>query len=226
MKKTLLAMSLAAAAASAAHADTITAWDFTGDQGNQASEPSFSAAAGVTGSAITRSAGLGANSGANAFNSNGWESTVSGTGSNEYLSFGFTVDSGYAVDLSTLLMGTKASSTGPGTLGLFYSGDGFSTQLYTFVQDNTNSLYASIDLSALPTLTGSVEFRLYEIGNTQADGVGATSSTGTLRLTDHDTEGTMAFIGSVTAVPEPETYGMLLSGLAVLAGVARRRNKA
>lgn len=31
---------------------------------------------------------------------------------------------------------------------------------------------------------------------------------------------------TVSAVPEPETYGMLLSGLALLAGVARRRNKA
>jgi len=31
---------------------------------------------------------------------------------------------------------------------------------------------------------------------------------------------------TVAAVPEPETYGMLLSGLALLAGVARRRNKA
>lgn len=224
MKKTLLALSLAAAGA--AQADTITAWDFSGDAGNQASEAAFSSATGVTGSAITRGAGLGANSGANSINSNGWESTVSGTGSNEYLSFGFTVDSGYAVDLSTLLMGTKASSTGPGTLGLFYSGDGFSTQLYTFVQNNVDNLYASIDLSALPTLTGSVEFRLYEIGNTQADGVGTTAASGTLRLIDHDTEGTMAFIGTVSAVPEPETYAMLLSGLALLAGVARRRNKA
>ena len=35
----------------------------------------------------------------------------------------------------------------------------------------------------------------------------------------------VAWINSVTAVPEPETYGMLLSGLAMVGALARRRKK-
>ena len=35
----------------------------------------------------------------------------------------------------------------------------------------------------------------------------------------------LAWIRSVTAVPEPASYGMLLAGLALMGGVARRRNK-
>lgn len=39
----------------------------------------------------------------------------------------------------------------------------------------------------------------------------------------------LAFIGAnynVTAVPEPETFAMLLAGLGLMGGIARRRNKA
>ena len=35
-----------------------------------------------------------------------------------------------------------------------------------------------------------------------------------------------AFTGNVTAVPEPETYAMMLGGLALMAGIARRRRAA
>ena len=35
-----------------------------------------------------------------------------------------------------------------------------------------------------------------------------------------------AFTGTVTAVPEPETYAMMLGGLALMAGIARRRRAA
>lgn len=41
--------------------------------------------------------------------------------------------------------------------------------------------------------------------------------------TDRTTELPFALHGSVSAVPEPETYGMLLAGLAMLGMVARRR---
>lgn len=223
MKKTFAILALAAGLSSAAQAQSIVAWDFSGDAGNQASESPISAAPGVTGGNITRGSGLGLNAGGGSFNSNGWESAVSGPGSTEYLSFGFTVADGYFVDLVGLVLGTRSSGTGPGSLGLFYGGDGFASQLYSFTQNNTADLFSNIDLGFLPNLTGSVEFRIYELGNTQADGSGATASTGTFRLIDHNVLGNMAFTGSVTAVPEPETYALLLAGLGLVGACTRRR---
>jgi hypothetical protein len=223
MKKAFVLLALATGLSSAAQAQSVVAWDFTGDAGNQASEAPVSAAAGVIGGNVTRGSGLAASGAGNSFSSSGWESTGSGASGTEYLSFGFTVAVGQSVDLISLLIGTRSSGTGPGSLGLFYGGDGFASQLYTFTQDNTTDLFSSIDLSALPDLTGSVEFRIYEIGNTQADGSGATASGGTFRLIDHNVLGNMGFTGSVTAVPEPETYAMLLAGLGLVGACTRRR---
>lgn len=217
MKKKLILAALAIGLSGAAQAQNqlIAQWDFLGDTGNQVTETAVNTVSNVTASVITRGGGLSASAAANSFSSSGWESTG---GSDEYVSFGFTVASGYAVDLSSLLLSTRSSNTGPGTLGLFYGGDNFVSQLYTFAQSGTTTLGSSVNLSALPSLTGNVEFRIYEIGNLQADGVGETASTGTFRLAN-----TLDLVGAVTAVPEPSNYAMLLAGLAVMGGIARRR---
>ncbi|MFA5982467.1 MAG: hypothetical protein WC782_00460 [Methylococcaceae bacterium] len=100
-------------------------------------------------------------------------------------SFGFTVDSGFSVNLDQLVIGTRSSNTDPGTLGLFYSGDSFATSLFNFTQaPGSNLVNSIIDLSALTDLTGAVEFRIFQIGNNAANG-GSTSTNGTFRVADY-----------------------------------------
>ena len=55
---------------------------------------------------------------------------------------------------------------------------------------------------------------------------GTASTTGTLKLFYFDSnygDNSGSVMASVTAVPEPETYAMLLAGLGVMGAIARRR---
>lgn len=224
MKNLSVSIVAVAALASAASAQVITEWDFLGAPGNQPSQPAFSSAANVTGSAITRGAGLVASAAGSSISASGWENATQGAGATEYFSFGFTVAPGFSVDLAGLAIGTRSSNTGPGTLGLFYNGDGFTTNLFTFNQaPGSNFVNSLIDLSSLPALSGNVEFRIIEIGNNAAAG-GSTASAGTLRLTSYFENGqfnrTMQFTGEV--IPTPGAIA--LAGLAGVVGLRRRRN--
>lgn len=117
-------------------------------------------------------------------------------------------------------------------LGLFHNGDGFTASLFTFNQAGTSGgtgdLHSAIDLGSLTGLTGNVEFRIYEIGNTQADGAGDTSSAGTFRLSDYFVAGafdrSMQITGTVTAVPESQTVAMMLASLGLIGWRMRRRS--
>jgi 2',3'-cyclic-nucleotide 2'-phosphodiesterase / 3'-nucleotidase / 5'-nucleotidase len=178
--------------------DALVTWDLSGASGNQASQTPASAAVNVTGLPMVRGPGLNATTAGNSFSSSGWD----GSNANDYIEFGFTVGAGFSVDLNQLVIATRSSGTGPGTLGLYWSGDGYTTPLFTFVQDNTNFNNQIVDLSVLAALTGTATFRLIEIGDTRASGSGATSSAGTFRVAEY-TEGSgfvdVQFTGSVHA---------------------------
>lgn len=188
--------------APSAQAVIISGWDLTGDPGNQATEPASEQAGNITGSALTRGSGLGAAIGGSSFNSNGWDQ-VGGAAANDFISFGFTVAPGFSVDLDNLQIGTQSSGTGPGTLRLFSSVDGFTTPLTTFNQSpGGNRVDSTIDLSSLTGLTGTIEFRLIEFGNTQADGVGTTAAAGTFRISEFNGSQNVVFNGTVvTPIP-------------------------
>jgi hypothetical protein len=206
-----------------ANASLIAYWDLTGQSGGEASLSANSSAVGVIGSELSREAGLTGVTGANSINASGWNNEVT-----DYYSFGFTLDNGYQVDLTSLVIATRSSNTGPGTMGLFYSGDGFTTSLYTFDQSpGSNYVNSIVDLSSLTDLAGMVEFRIAQIGTNSANGGATTGSSGTFRISEYY-DGTsyanLQLNGVISAtVPEPRTVLLLGAGLIGLVVIGRKR---
>lgn len=214
---------------STASAATVVSWNLTGAAGNEASIAGTSASPFVTALDITRGAGITASSAAGSLSSAGWESPVTANpaDSTEYFSFGFNVQAGASLSLTSLLIGTRSSNTGPGTIGLYYSGDLFSSPLFTIPQSNGAYVSSTINLSSLTGLTGPVEFRLIEIGNIQSDGTGNTESGGTFRITEYDpflNSTDVQFTGTVSQISTvPEPGSVFAIGLLLAAGGAIRR---
>ncbi|GMV24457.1 MAG: hypothetical protein AMXMBFR58_04880 [Phycisphaerae bacterium] len=216
----LAALALVAGSATAA---TVSQWDLTGAPGDQAFTAG-TAAANVSATNITRGAGLGVSAAGNSFSSLGWTQQAT-----DYISFGFSVDAGYQVNLENLYIGTRSSGTGPGTLGLYSSLDGFTAPLTTFVQVGTNGgagtgfVNSVVDLSALPNISGTIEFRVIQIGTQAANGGATTSANGTFRLTAYFVNATfdrnLQFTGEV--IPAPASIALV--GLAGLVAGRRRR---
>lgn len=211
--------------AQAQAASIIEEYDFTGTAGNQAFTAATNTAANITGSNLVRGAGLTANSGSGSLNSAGFTGQAT-----DFLSFGFSVADGFSVNLEQLFIGTRSSNTGPGTLGLFYNGDNFASSLFTFSQSGTSNLFSIVDLSALTGLTGSVEFRILQIGTNSANGGATTSSTGTFRVQDYvvsSIDNNLRFTGTVNAVASvPVPAAFWLFGSAVAGFAARKRKLA
>lgn len=213
---TLLAVFLSTPAS----AEVIVDWDLTGMAGTETTRNANSAVVGITGNALTEGATLIANSGLDSMNARGWNGEAT-----DYFSFGFTVANGYSVDLASLVIGSKSSSSGPGNLGLYYSGDNFASVLYAFSETGTTSSNDIVNLGTLNHLTGAVEFRIAQIGTTAANG-GISSSAGTFRIAEYTNGATTTNLqlnGSVAAVPEADTCAMMLAGLGLVGFMARRR---
>ena len=218
----LVAGSLAALPAQAL--STLAYWDTLGQPGNQVTSPG-AGSANVTASSIARGPGLTASAAANSFAASGWNA-------GEYFSLGFTVGSGYQVSLASLYIGTRSSNTGPGTMGLYYSGNGYSTALATFNQaPGSNFVNTIVDLSALTNLVGTVEFRIGMVAGAAANG-GAVQSAGTFRVGGYFENGVferdLQFTGTTeeiggAVVPLPAAAWLMLAGLGAIATTARRR---
>jgi hypothetical protein len=199
----------------------ITSYNLTGAAGSQATQAPASAAANITGLTMTRGTGVAAAAAANTFSSNSWDGTAgSPAADTEFLSFGFTVGAGFKVDLTNLIISTQASATGPASIGLYYSVDSFASPITTFSQaPGGNAVNSTVNLAALTGLTGSIEFRLIQIGNTAANG-GTISGAGTFRIQENGAND-VQFNGSVLAVPEPSAFALL--GFGMLVALRRRR---
>jgi len=127
-------------------------------------------------------------------------------------------------------MGTKSSNTGPGTIGLYYSTDNFATStLLTSLAENAAYVNSDIDLSGIGAITGTLTFRLVEIGTNSANG-GTTGSSGTFRVSSYYPSGTYianqitgTVAQDITPTPIPAAAWLLGSGVLGLAGIRRRK---
>lgn len=187
-------------------ASTLAQWDFVGEPGNQA----FTSGTGsdqVSANNFTRGAGLVAGAANNSISSSSW----SITDLNDYYTFGFEVEEGFEVELEELILATRSSAAGPGSLALRYNGDGFTENIATWTNTGTAFSNEKIDLSNLGKLTGPVEFRIVLNEDVRADGAaGSIQSGGTLRVANFAEGGSVfspvRFTGILSAIPvqEPE----------------------
>ena len=165
-----------ASPAGCAFSGTLATWDFTGQPGTQASTPATSSATGVTAGAIIREPTLTASSGSGSINSSNWPTSAS-LDATKYYTITLTAPSGCSLDVQSLSITAKSSTTGPTTAVVATSADGFAhtTSVGTAGTASTPSVSAS---------GASVELRIY--------GYGAGGSGGTMRVS-----GTLAVTGSL-----------------------------
>lgn len=188
----------------------IAQWDFTGQPGNQVSTVGSSLVAGVSVGDLTRGSGISLSSTINSMNSFSW-TTSSSIDSNDYYLFSLAPTAGYEVSLASVAFAERRSPTGIRTFELRSSLDGFAAAIpgtITGVPDDDLVRNQSLVLGTpFTNLTTEVTFRLY--------GYSAESGTGTWRLQNHSTFGGLVLDGTVAAVPEPSTIGLmgLLSGM-------------
>jgi hypothetical protein len=215
-------LSLTAASAQAA---TIAQWTFETSQ--PATSGSFAAEIG-SGSALGHHAGTSTytspsgNGSAHSFSSNTWAV-------GDYYQFQVS-----SLGLSNIVLSWDqiSSATGPKSFNLSYSTNGtdFTTfgTTYTVLANaspntwsssssNTASSY-TFDLSSITAINNqsSVYFRLVDASTTSANG-GTVATAGTDRVDN--------FTITAAAVPEPESYAMMLAGLGLMGFIARRRSK-
>jgi hypothetical protein len=223
-----LAIGLLPASWSGAEAATLASWDLAGQPGNQA-VTAGSGSPQVTALDLVRGPGINPAAAGDSMSSNGWQDgPVADPASDpDYFQFGVSIEDGFSLLPESLLIGTRSSNTGPGTIGLFTSRDNFQNPIDQFSQPGADFLYSSVDLSSLGPVAGNLTLRLIEIGNTQADGLGNTAATGTFRISNFfDGTDSLATQLTGTLVPEPTSAWLLLAGLFwLLCGPAFRRTR-
>jgi hypothetical protein len=150
-----------------------------------------------------------AGSGGSYFGASGW--TGSSPGGN-YFEFTLTPASGYALQVTALSFGFRATSTGPTAFALRSSADSYGSNLASGTLTNDAQWYASGTHSiALSGLSSATTFRLY--------GSGASAAGGTWRVDD------VTLAGTLGAVPEPATYAVWFGVAGLALALWRRRRE-
>src|SRR5690606_20462551 len=99
----------------------------------------------------------------------GWGSSFN---TSDYFYIRLEANTGYALDLNYLVIQTKKSGTGPGTVIVRSSVDNFTNNIYSNTSSSTGNITRLIYLtgSQYNSLTGVVEFRVYAYGASSGNG--------------------------------------------------------
>lgn len=220
---------------------TLVDFNFTTQAGDQASQAPSTVALGLTASELARGAGMRNN--ANLYYTQNGFSTRTPAGStttsndtlgeavtqNVFATFNITVGAGQELNLTSLDFGwaTQHASSRTFSLLVAFNDAAFTTanEVSTPVTITTDNLATapairSFDLTGVSSLQNisagtKIEFRLYLYTEHDEYPNDALSSGGSAPGLD--------LVGTVSAIPEPSTFAMLLGGLGTLALLRRRR---
>ena len=145
---------------------TLVTYDFTGQPGNQTSTSATSSMAGITATAIDRASTVTAVSGANSINGSNWSTGALDT--TRYFSFTLTPPASCTLDITSIAIDTKTSSSGPSSASVATSADAFASHATFSLNTSAN---ATLSVSGS---TKAVEIRVY--------GYNASGTSGTARI--------------------------------------------
>ena len=155
----------------------LATFDFTGEPGDQSSTAPASSAPGIGAGNVTRSSSVTGVTGTDSMNSSGW-GTGSSADSSKYYTFTLTPDSKCTLDITSVSVDSKSSSSGPMKGSVGTSDDSFGTKT-AFSPGGTDSVSVSVSGAS-----GAVEIRVY--------GYSASSGSGTFRV-----QNTLSVTGSL-----------------------------
>ncbi len=131
---------------------TLVSYDFSGQPGNQTATAATSKIAGITAGSMARSTSVTATSGTNSINGSNW--STSGIDTSRYYTFTITPSS-CSLDITSISIDTKASTTGPSAAAIATSEDAFATKT-SFTPGNATTVSLSVTGATKP-----VEVRVY-----------------------------------------------------------------
>ncbi|MEP6821485.1 MAG: PEP-CTERM sorting domain-containing protein [Chthoniobacterales bacterium] len=237
MKKLTIAAAalMALALTSTVHAQVlITAWDFFGQAGSQATQAPGTASSDLdVSSVLSRGLTAAGSAGANSFRTTGFRNDGIAVTNTDYFEFSLSASAGNTMSLTSIMTRTSGTATfdaSPGVSQQFaYSLDGGLT--FTLIGSPVvvvgGAMQSTFDLSttaALQNLSASttVTLRYYASGQTSTGGWGFFSSaSGDAGLAVFGTG--VAAAPPLPMVPEPATYMLFGMGLLVCVQQFRRR---